>query len=292
MDYVRPADIASNMLAAGAMKANLPVKQLLVRGALAGAYLGVATSMAVTATVETGNPIVGALIFPFGFCLVVLLGTEVITGSFALLPCATLERKERAGIGRVLANWGWVFLGNLLGSVFYAALLAISLTMDGAADVSLVGKKLIAIAEMKTNGYAVYGSAGMVTVFTKGILCNWMVSLAVVMAFGTTSLVGKMAAMWGPIMLFFSQGFEHTVVNMFVIPVGMMMGANITVHDWWVWNQIPTTLGNLVGGMFFTGLAIYLSHRPPKAAAEISAAARLIPHPELSETARQVGQAR
>jgi formate transporter len=265
MDYVKPAEIAGQMLTAGAAKANLPAKQLLVRGMLAGAYLAVATSMSVTAAVQTGQWIVGAMIFPFGLCLVVLLGTELITGSFALLPVATMEGKDGAGVGQVLQNWGWVFLGNLAGSALYAALLAISLTMGWSGDVSPIGKKLIDMAEQKTTGYAAFQTAGMVTVFAKAILCNWLVSLAVVMAFATTSLTGKIVAMWGPVVLFFSQGFEHSVVNMFVIPVGMMMGANVTVMDWWLWNQIPVTLGNLVGGMVFTGLAIYTSHKPAAA---------------------------
>jgi len=262
MDCVKPTEIANQMLMAGTIKANLPVKQLLIRGMLAGAYLAVATSMSVTAAVQTGQWIVGAMIFPFGLCLVVLLGTELITGSFALLPVATMEGKDGAGIGRVLQNWGWVFIGNLLGSLLYASLLAISLTMDWSGEISPIGQKLIAMAEQRTTGYAVFQTAGMITVFTKAILCNWLVSLAVVMAFATTSLTGKIVAMWGPVVLFFSQGFEHTVVNMFVIPVGMMMGANVSVWDWWVWNQIPVTLGNLVGGMVFTGLAIYASHKP------------------------------
>ncbi len=285
MDYVKPPDLANTMLAAGALKVNLPVRHLLIRGALAGAYLGVATSMAVTAAVQTGLPIVGALIFPFGLCLVILLGTELITGSFALIPCATVERKNGANCGKVLANWGWVFLGNLLGSVLYAVMLAISLTMDGAGNLDPVGKKLIAIAEAKTNGYAAFGAAGMVTVFTKAILCNWLVSLAVVMAFTTTSVVGKMVAIWGPVTLFFSQGFEHTVVNMFVIPVGMLMGANVTVQSWWLWNQIPVTIGNLVGGMIFTGLALYLTHRPPKAPE--AAAVGLADQGDLAEAGRR-----
>lgn len=262
MDYVKPTEIANQMLTVGTAKANLPAKQLLIRGMLAGAYLGVATSMSVTAAVQTGQWIVGAMIFPFGLCLVVLLGTEMITGSFALLPVVAFEGKDGAGVGRVLQNWGWVFLGNLLGSALYAALLAIALTMDWSGEISPIGKKLIAMAEQKTTGYAVFQTAGMITVFTKAILCNWLVSLAVVITFATTSLIGKMVALWGPVVLFFSQGFEHTVVNMFVIPAGMMMGANVSVWDWWVWNQIPVTLGNLVGGMVFTGLAIYASHKP------------------------------
>ena len=246
----------------GVTKLDLSVRHLLVRGALAGAYLGVATSMAVTAAVETGSWLVGSLLFPFGLCLAILLRTEIITGSFALLPCAAVEGKANACMRRVLANWGWVFVGNLIGSTLYAALLAIVLTTGGDAEVSKVGAKLVAIAEAKTNYYAMHGAAGMLTVFTKGILCNWMVSLAVVFAFATTSLSGKMIAIWGPTVLFFSQGFEHAVVNMFAIPVGILLGANVSVTNWWIWNQIPVTLGNLVGGMVFTGLAIYFTYRP------------------------------
>ncbi len=267
MPYVKPPEIATTMLAAGALKASLPVRHLLIRGALSGAFLAVATSMAVNAAVQTGLPIVGALIFPFGLCLIIILGLELVTGSFALLPVATIEGRPGAEVHKVLINWSWVFLGNLLGSTAYAALLAISLTMMGTLEVVGVSAKLVAIAEAKTVGYAAHGGAGLVTVFVKGILCNWMVSLAVVASMAAGSVIGKMAAIWGPVMLFFSQGFEHTVVNMFVIPVGMMMGANVTIQEWWLWNQIPVTLGNIVGGMVFTGLAIYLTHRPAKEAA-------------------------
>jgi len=266
MDYVKPHDVVKDMVSTGALKLDVPASHLVIRGALAGAYLGIATSMAVTAAVETGSWLVGSLLFPIGLCIAILLKTEIITGSFALLPCATAAGKENACVSRVLINWGWVFMGNLLGSVLYAAMLAIVLTTAGDAGLSATGTKLIAIAEAKTNYYASHGSAGMLTVFTKAVLCNWMVSLAVVFAFATTSLSGKILAIWGPTLLFFSQGFEHAVVNMFVIPVGMLLGAHVTAADWWIWNQIPVTLGNLVGGMVFTGLAIYFTHRAPVAA--------------------------
>jgi formate/nitrite transporter FocA (FNT family) len=102
----------------------------------------------------------------------------------------------------------------------------------------------------------------MVSVFVKGMLCNWLVCLGVVMAMTSTSTVGKIAATWLPIFLFFALGFEHAVVNMFIIPTGMMMGAKVSVAQWWLWNQIPVTLGNLVGGFTFTGLAIYTTYKP------------------------------
>ncbi|TAJ07332.1 MAG: formate/nitrite transporter family protein [Nitrospirae bacterium] len=266
MDYVKPQGVVESMVAGGAFKLDLPARHLVIRGMLAGAYLGVATSMAVTAAVETGFWIVGSILFPFGLALAILLGAEIITGSFALLPCAAVESGGQVGIGRVLGNWGWVFLGNLIGSTLYALFFWIALTMAGDVQVSAVGAKLMAIAEAKTTHYAAHGSAGLLTVFTKAILCNWMVSLAVIAAFASTSFAGKMLAIWGPTVLFFSQGFEHAVVNMFAIPVGMLLGANVTLSNWWLWNQIPVTLGNLVGGMVFTGLAIYATHRAAKPA--------------------------
>jgi formate/nitrite transporter FocA (FNT family) len=90
------------------------------------------------------------------------------------------------------------------------------------------------------------------------------VCLGVVMAMTSTSTVVKIAATWLPIFLFFALGFEHAVVNMFVIPTGMLLGAKVSVYDWWVWNQIPVTLGNLVGGFVFTGLALYVTFKPPQ----------------------------
>jgi formate/nitrite transporter len=264
MDYVKPQGVVESMLAGGALKLDLPARHLVIRGMLAGAYLGIGTSMAVTAAVETGLWIVGSMLFPFGLAMAILLGAEIITGSFALIPCAAVASKGKVGIGRVFGNWGWVFVGNFLGSTLYAVLFSIVLTTGGDGQLSAVGTKLIALAEAKTNYYAQHGSAGLLTAFTKAMLCNWMVSLAVVFAYSSTSFSGKMLAIWGPTVMFFSQGFEHAVVNLFLIPMGMLLGANVTVSSWWLWNQIPVTLGNLVGGMVFTGLAIYFTHRGVK----------------------------
>jgi len=271
MDSLKPADIVANMVQAGATKAGLGPLDLLVRGFLSGALLGFATSLAVGATVQTGQPIVGAVIFPVGFVMIVLLGLELVTGSFALLPLAMLRGKTTTGV--VLTNWSWVFLGNLIGSVVYAGLVVIALTMAGQVEPSGIAAQIVKIAEAKTTGYAHFGAAGMLTVFVKAILCNWMVCLGVVMSMSSTSTIGRIAGAWMPILVFFAQGFEHSVVNMFLIPAGMMMGAKVSVADWWIWNQIPVTLGNIVGGLVFTGLGLYVTYgreAAPPAPAQLS----------------------
>jgi formate/nitrite transporter len=264
MDYVKPAEVAAAMVETGKRKLALPVGDLLIRGMLSGAILGVATSLAFTGAVSTGQPLVGAIIFPVGLVIIVLLGLELITGSFALLPLPWLD--GNASGATIVANWGWVFVANLIGSVAYGALLAIALTNMGASEPTGIGARIVAVAEAKTIGYAAFGMAGWVTVFVKAILCNWMVCLAVVLAMTTSSTIGKIAAAWMPVFIFFAQGFEHSVVNMFIIPTGMLMGAKVSVADWWLWNQIPVTLGNLVGGFVFTGLAIYATYKPRPAA--------------------------
>jgi formate/nitrite transporter len=267
MDYVKPADVAKTMAETGSRKLALSIPDLLIRGMLSGAILGVATSLAFNAAFTTGQPLVGAMVFPVGIIMIVLLGLELITGSFALVPLPWMNGDATAS--QVLANFAWVFLGNLIGCVAYGALLVIALTDMGAIEPAGVAARLIAAAEAKTTGYAAFGFAGMVTVFVKAMLCNWMVCLSVVLAMSSTSTIGKVATAWIPIMIFFAQGFEHTVVNMFIIPTGMMMGAKVSVAQWWLWNQIPVTLGNFVGGFFFTGLAIYVTYRPKSTSAPV-----------------------
>jgi formate/nitrite transporter len=254
MDSLAPKEIVAAMIRAGGSKAQLSPFDLLVRGFLSGALLGFATSLALGAAVQTGQALVGALIFPVGFVMIVLLGLELVTGSFALVPLAVM--RGTCTPGGMLANWSWVFLGNLIGSVVYGALLAITLTDAGHIAPAGVAQRIIEVAQAKTTGYAAFGAAGMLTAFVKGILCNWMVCLGVVMAMSSTSTIGRIAGAWMPILIFFAQGFEHSVVNMFVIPTGMM----VDMADWWIWNQIPVTLGNIVGGFVFTGLALFVTY--------------------------------
>jgi formate/nitrite transporter len=274
MDYVKPADVSTSMIDAGVKKLALPPRDLLIRGALSGALLGAATTLALTGAATTGQPLVGALIFPVALVIIVLLGLELVTGSFAIVPLARLEGK--ATWGAVIINWSWVYLANLLGCIAFGVLIAISLTNMGKAEVAGVAARIVAVAEAKTIANEAIGTAGMVSLFVKGILCNWLVSLGVVLAMTSNSTIGKIVATWWAIFLFFALGFEHAVVNMFLIPTGMLLGAKVGIYHWWVWNQIPVTLGNLIGGFVFTGLALYATYKP---AQQPVTAARVVAQP-------------
>jgi formate/nitrite transporter len=259
MDYVKPAAVAQSMFDAGTTKLAIAPRDLFIRGMLSGAILGVATSLAFTGAVTTGQPIVGAIIFPVGLVSIVLLGLELVTGSFALLPLPWIE--GRASFREVFVNLCWVIFGNLVGSVIYGFLLAIALTNMFAIAPAGVAQRIVQTAEAKTIGYAAFGMAGWITAFVKAILCNWMVCLGMILGNSSTSMTGRILGCWLPIFAFFAMGFEHSVVNLFVIPLGMALGAKIGFYDWWYWNEIPALVGNLVGG-FTTGFALYTTYKP------------------------------
>lgn len=271
MDYVKPQLVIEQMVESGAAKASLGIRDLLVRGFLGGAILAFATTLALTATAQTKFGIVGALLFPVGFVIIILLGLELVTGSFALIPLAVIRKKT--SVLRMLHNFFWVIVGHIIGGIAYAALYYAAVTNMGHITDQSVVQAIVKAAETKTNGYSKLGMDGMIAVFVKAILCNWMVTLGAVMAFTSQSTAGKIIAMWLPILTFFAQGFEHAVVNMFLIPAGIMYGAHVSIADWWLWNQIPVLLGNFAGGLLFTGIMLYVTHTKRAAAGSSSTVA-------------------
>lgn len=262
MDNIKPQELVSDLVRAGAYKSGLAAKDILIRSFLAGALLSFAVVLALTSSLQTGLGIVGALVFPVGFVMIVLLGLELVTGNFALMPMALLGKQTQ--INHVLRNWAYSFVGNLLGSVFFGGLFFIYVTECGNQFESPIIQKIVSLGEQKTLFYKNLGVSGFVVAFTKGILCNWLVTMGVVMGMASSSTVGKIVGAWLPIFMFFAIGLEHCVVNMFVVPVAMMFGASISTWDWWIWNQIPVTLGNLLGGALLTGISLYATHYSPK----------------------------
>lgn len=258
MDYVPPTEVVSGALDAAVKKSNLPIGDMLIRGALSGAFLGYATSLVLVALSQGLPALVGAIIFPVGFVILVLFGLELATGNFALLSAAWMD--HRISAGALMRNWVWVLIGNLIGSVLYGVLFYLAITNFGTNNGGALADLVRQAAQKKTLAYAALGMSGWGTAFVKAMLCNWMVTVGAMLAFASRSTIGKIVAMWLPITIFFAHGYEHSIVNMFLIPTGMLLGAPVSMKQWWWWNQIPVTLGNILAGALFTGIALWYTY--------------------------------
>jgi len=260
MAYVLPTEFVTKMIDAGEAKVFMSTRDTLIRAFMAGAILTLGAAFAVTVSVQTGQPLAGAILFPVGFCLLYLMGYDLLTGVMTLVPLALIDKRPGVTISGMLRNWGLVFTGNFAGAFTVAVMMAITFTYGFTLEPNAVGQAIGHIGEGRTVGYAAHGAAGMLTLFVRGVLCNWMVSSGVVGAMMSTSVTGKVLCMWMPVMLFFYMGFEHSVVNMYLFPSGIMLGGQFSVMDYLIWNEIPTVIGNLVGGLAFVGLALYATH--------------------------------
>jgi formate/nitrite transporter len=260
MSYLAPSEFATKIVDAGESKVFMSTRDTLLRAYMGGALLALGAVFAVTVSQQTGYPIIGALLFPMGFCMLYLLGYDLLTGVFVLSPLALIDRRPGVTLRGVLRNWGLVFAGNFAGAFTVAVMMTIVFTFGFSSEPSAVGKAIASIGEARTLGYKAHGAAGMLTLFIRGVLCNWMVSTGVVGAMISTTVGGKVLAMWMPISVFFAMTFEHSVVNMFLFPSALLMGGNFSALDYIVWNELPTVLGNLLGGLTFTGLTLYSTH--------------------------------
>jgi len=251
-------------------RASAPIWRLLLMGAAAGLFIGlgaVVSSMAAAGLPTVGlTKMVTGLLFTVGLCLVILLGAELFTGN-VLMVNALFSRQ--IGWRGLLRNWGWVYLGNFIGSVGLAALM-VYFGQIGAGGEALV------IHTAKVAAYK--ASLPWLNGFVLAIFCNLLVCAAVYMALMAKSVAGKIVAIWVPIAAFVIAGFEHSVANMYYIPAGIfawwsdfagvISGAGVNtaalgVGGFFVNNLIPVTLGNIVGGAAI-GLTVYVVHAKRK----------------------------
>jgi len=248
------------MVDSGESKVYMSTKDTFIRAFMAGAILALAAVFAITVATKTGSLLVGSILFPVGFIMLYLMKFDLLTGVFTLVPLALIDKRPGVTVNQVLRNWGLVFIGNFAGALTVAFMMSFILTYGYNTDGGAIAAKVGSIGEARTLGYKAHGLDGWITIFIRGMLCNWMVSMGVVGAMISTSAIGKMMAMWMPIMLFFFMGFEHSIVNMFLFPFSMIMGGNFTIAEYLIWNELPTVLGNLVGGFVFVALPLYYTH--------------------------------
>lgn len=261
-DAYAPAAMAERVEMAGAAKAELQLLPLFTLAVLAGAFIAFGAMLFTVTMTDHGmglgpSRILGGVTFSLGLILVIIGGAELFTGNVLLtLGWASGKISGKA----LLRNWSISYLGNFLGALGMAYLAHRSgfMEMGGGAVAATAAK----IAQAKA-------SLSFETAFIRGILCNTLVCLAVWLCFASHAVIGKIFAIIFPITAFVALGFEHSIANMYFMPAGMFVlesagGASpLTVGDF-LWNLVPVTLGNIVGGGLFVALSyylIYLRHR-------------------------------
>lgn len=261
MNLFSPAEVARNYIGIGKGKAALPISKMILLGILAGAFIafgGVAsTTVGVSVEAASLGKFLGACVFPGGLTMVLLSGSELFTGN-CLMTIPLLEREIK--FGGMIKNWVFVYIGNFIGAMI-------------VGDIVIFGHQ----ASLFSNGMAASVISTAVTKCTmpfgdallKGIACNFLVCIAVWIAFAAKDVVGKIVGLFFPIMLFVLCGFEHSVANMYFISAGLFAKSNaaylqaaadagidtsaLTWGSFFGKNLLPVTIGNIIGGAICVG---------------------------------------
>lgn len=260
LDAYKPAEIARRIEAAGVAKAGLGLVQTLTLGVLAGAFIALGALFFLLVTTESGLGFgpgrwLGGLAFSLGLVLVVIAGAELFTGNNLIVMAWVDGRVTSRALAR---NWALVYVANFAGAVGTALLVTLAGTLDLGGGA--LAETAFSVAAAKTA--IVWHEA-----FFRGVLCNVLVCLAVWLTFAAREVSGKIMAILLPISAFVALGFEHSVANMFLIPLALMHGAPAVTMGGLVANLVPVTLGNMVGGGVLVGLAYWLCYRPGREAA-------------------------
>jgi formate/nitrite transporter len=255
IDAYAPAEIAGRAETAGVNKARQAAVPTLALAVLAGAFI--AFGAALFTLVMTGNPLglgparlLGGVAFSLGLVLVIVGGAELFTGN-SLIVFAWADRLITTR--RLLRNWGLVYLGNFAGATGTAVMVYLSgtLAIGAGTDAGAVGDTAARIAEAKV-------ALPAFEAFVRGILCNVLVCLAVWLCFSARTVAGKVLAIVFPISAFVALGFEHSIANMYMIPVGWMAGAEAVTLGGFLHNLVFVTAGNVVGGGVLVALVYWL----------------------------------
>lgn len=249
-DAYSPGEIAVRVENAGVAKASQAPLTTFVLALLAGAFIafgGMLFTLVMTDNSLGLGPgrLLGGVAFSLGLILVVVGGAELFTGN-NLIVMAWADRKVTTS--GLLRSWGIVFAGNIAGSIAMAVMVFLSGTLDVGAGA--VAKTAVAIAEAKV-------TIPPLEAFFRGLLCNALVCLAVWLCFAAHSVSSKILAIIFPIAGFVALGFEHSIANAYLIPVGYLAGADVGMAGF-LGNMIPVTAGNIVGGSVFVALVYWL----------------------------------
>ena len=253
MAFYKPDKIASIAIDAGVKKTKESLPALLILGFFGGAFIALGYLLDIRVTGDLppewgsfGN-FLGAAVFPLGLILVLLAGSELLTGNIMSVAMAVYAGKVT--VPKLIANWIVITIMNFIGAIFVAYFFG---HVVGLTETGTFLDKTVSIAQGKLD-------QTFWQTLVSGIGCNWLVCLAVWLSYGADDFAGKILGIWFPIMAFVAIGFQHVVANMFVIPAAIFAG-----HFSWadfIRNIIPTLIGNIIGGAIFVGLAYFLAYQ-------------------------------
>jgi formate transporter len=234
-------EVNRRVMALGIKKANTKVWQLIILGILAGFYIGLGGHIFLVALEQGMGKVVGGAVFSVGLILVVIAGAELFTGNIMMVVSSVLSLYS---ISKILKNWISVYLGNLVGSLLLVLVVWNSGLLGEIGHLNPLGEMAVKISNSKL-------AIPFVEAFLRGILCNVLVILAIIMATISKDVISKILCCVLPVMVFVASGFEHCVANMYLIPLGQVaQGASAADLTIIFRNVVPVTLGNIVGGVF------------------------------------------
>ena len=270
MPIKKPLEIEMELETIGKTKAELNFASMFVLAVLAGVYIGFGGALATLVSHDLAtyvgvgfSKIVAGAVFSIGLVLVILGGAELFTGNnLLIIPIFT----KKITFKQVARNWGLVYLGNFVGSVILVGLIFVS-------GYWKLNNNAVGVAALQTAVYKV--NLSFIEAFVRGILANWLVCLAVWLSLAARDLIGKVIAIAFPIAAFVAMGFEHSIANMYFIPLGLFLKgvdpviaaagfldfSNLTWGYFLFNNLLPVTLGNIVGGAFFVGYLYWFAYR-------------------------------
>ncbi|MBN2618911.1 MAG: formate/nitrite transporter family protein [Spirochaetales bacterium] len=250
MNFNRPPQILTIVREGAIDKISKSLNKFIILAILGGAYISIGSMFAVTVagglnSLSVLNPgivkLVFGLTFPLGFLLVTLAGAELFTSTTAIMGVGLFSKT--LNIKTLLKIWGLSYFFNLIGS-----LIVVFLTYKSGLFSSESYKEYIFhIADKKLEN-------PFFTAFVKGIFANWLVCLAAFVAYASKDVTGKIFAMWLPVTAFVAMGMEHSIANMFFIPMASVLGHDVSIFEFIIRNLIPVTLGNITGGVIFVAL--------------------------------------
>lgn len=276
MNHLKPAETLDALMKAAELKASMPLKRIIIFGIFAGVYIAFAGAGANMASFNLlANPetfglgkILSGTIFTVGLMLVVLGGAELFTGNTTMIAAVA---EKRITASSMLKNWIIVYICNFIGGVLIAFMVYYSGGLN--AGNGLLGAMTVKIASGKVN--LEFGQA-----LVSGIMCNWLVCMAVWLSTGAQTTIGKIFSIFFPIWLFVTAGFEHSVANMFFIPAGIFASGNelfvslsgisqdfLSNLNWsgmLINNLFPVTIGNIIGGSVCVAMGYYTALKSEK----------------------------